>query len=52
MGRRRHRQPWFCLAGLVALGDLADALASADPIVVQHRFGIGQANPSAGRQRW
>ena len=36
------------LAGLVALGDLADALASADPIVVHHRLESVKLTPEQG----
>ena len=36
------------LAGLVALGDLADALASADPIAVHHRLESVKLTPEHG----
>jgi hypothetical protein len=36
------------LAGLAALGDLADALASADPIVVPHRLESVKLTPEQG----
>lgn len=36
------------LAGLAALGDLADALASADPIVVLHRLESVKLTPEQG----
>ncbi len=36
------------LAGLAALGDLADALASDDPVVVQHRLESVKLTPEQG----